>query len=65
MRLSLQSCYRAYEYMGFITEKELSYVDAAANYELAWKYSHHANPGIGKAASGVCVGMERAGRTTP
>ncbi|XP_036777583.2 tetratricopeptide repeat protein 21A isoform X4 [Manis pentadactyla] len=42
-----KSCYRAYEYMGFITEKELSYVDAAANYELAWKYSHHANPGIG------------------
>ncbi|XP_039093106.1 tetratricopeptide repeat protein 21A isoform X1 [Hyaena hyaena] len=42
-----KSCARAYEYMGFIMEKEQSYKDAAANYELAWKYSHQANPAIG------------------
>lgn len=29
-------------------EKEQSYKDAATNYELAWKYSHQANPAIGK-----------------
>ncbi|KAG8521522.1 Tetratricopeptide repeat protein 21A, partial [Galemys pyrenaicus] len=46
-QLSLQSCCKAYEYMGFIMEKEQSYRDAAANYELAWKYSHHAHPAIG------------------
>uniref|UniRef100_A0A8D2HGL1 Tetratricopeptide repeat domain 21A n=1 Tax=Urocitellus parryii TaxID=9999 RepID=A0A8D2HGL1_UROPR len=42
-----KSCCKAYEYMGFIMEKEQSYKDAATNYELAWKYSHHANPTIG------------------
>ncbi|XP_048190577.1 tetratricopeptide repeat protein 21A isoform X2 [Perognathus longimembris pacificus] len=42
-----KSCSKAYEYMGFIMEKEQSYKDAATNYELAWKYSHHANPAVG------------------
>ncbi|XP_076985876.1 tetratricopeptide repeat protein 21A isoform X2 [Tamandua tetradactyla] len=42
-----KSCCKAYEYMGYIMEKEQSYKDAATNYELAWKYSHHANPTIG------------------
>uniref|UniRef100_A0A452S1Q1 Tetratricopeptide repeat domain 21A n=1 Tax=Ursus americanus TaxID=9643 RepID=A0A452S1Q1_URSAM len=42
-----KSCCKAYEYMGFIMEKEQSYKDAATNYQLAWKYSHHANPAIG------------------
>ncbi|XP_047386282.1 tetratricopeptide repeat protein 21A isoform X1 [Sciurus carolinensis] len=42
-----KSCCKAYEYMGFIMEKEQSYKDAATNYELAWKYSYHANPTIG------------------
>nr|KAF6335956.1 tetratricopeptide repeat domain 21A [Pipistrellus kuhlii] len=42
-----KSCYKAYEYLGFIMEKEQSYMDAAANYELAWKYSHYANPAVG------------------
>ncbi|XP_037703418.1 tetratricopeptide repeat protein 21A isoform X2 [Choloepus didactylus] len=42
-----KSCCKAYEYMGYIMEKEQSYKDAATNYELAWKYSHHANPAIG------------------
>ncbi|XP_036189106.1 tetratricopeptide repeat protein 21A [Myotis myotis] len=42
-----KSCYKAYEYLGFIMEKEQSYKDAATNYELAWKYSHYANPAVG------------------
>ncbi|XP_016051686.1 PREDICTED: tetratricopeptide repeat protein 21A [Miniopterus natalensis] len=42
-----KSCCKAYEYMGFIMEKEQSYTDAASNYELAWKYSHYANPAVG------------------
>ncbi|XP_065789098.1 tetratricopeptide repeat protein 21A isoform X2 [Muntiacus reevesi] len=42
-----KSCCKAYEYMGFIMEREQSYKDAATNYELAWKYSHYANPAIG------------------
>lgn len=42
-----KSCCKAYEYMGFIMEKEQSYKDAATNYELAWKYSHQASPAIG------------------
>ncbi|XP_058585434.1 tetratricopeptide repeat protein 21A isoform X2 [Neofelis nebulosa] len=42
-----KSCFRAYEYMGFIMEKEQAYQDAAASYELAWKYSHHASPAVG------------------
>ncbi|XP_057410083.1 tetratricopeptide repeat protein 21A isoform X3 [Balaenoptera acutorostrata] len=42
-----KSCCKAYEYMGFIMEREQSYKDAATNYELAWKYSHHANPASG------------------
>ncbi|XP_077929537.1 tetratricopeptide repeat protein 21A isoform X2 [Halichoerus grypus] len=42
-----KSCCKAYEYMGFIMEKEQSYKDAATNYELAWKYSHRASPAIG------------------
>ncbi|XP_061052582.1 tetratricopeptide repeat protein 21A isoform X3 [Eubalaena glacialis] len=42
-----KSCCKAYEYMGFVMEREQSYKDAATNYELAWKYSHHANPASG------------------
>lgn len=39
---------KAYEYMGFIMEKEQSYRDAAYNYEQAWKFSGNTNPMIGK-----------------
>uniref|UniRef100_S4RS46 Tetratricopeptide repeat domain 21B n=1 Tax=Petromyzon marinus TaxID=7757 RepID=S4RS46_PETMA len=42
-----KSCSKAYEYMGFIMEKEQSYKDAALNYELAWKYTSQSNPTIG------------------
>ena len=43
-----QSCCKAYEYMGFIMEKEQSYKDAASNYENAWKYGNKNNPVIGR-----------------
>merc|ERR1719239_679559 len=42
-----KSCCKAYEYMGFICEKEQSYKDAAESYENAWKYGHKNNPVIG------------------
>ncbi|XP_053122295.1 tetratricopeptide repeat protein 21A isoform X2 [Hemicordylus capensis] len=42
-----KSCSKAYECLGFIAEREKAYKDAAANYELAWKYSNHTNPAIG------------------
>ena len=44
----MQSCCKAYEYLGFIMEKEQSYHDAAQNYEKSWKYGNQANPSIGK-----------------
>ena len=43
-----QACCKAYEYMGFIMEKEQSYKDASRNYELAWKYGNKSNPNIGE-----------------
>lgn len=43
----LQSCCKAYEYMGYIMEKEQAYKDAAINYEMAWKYGNQTNPTIG------------------
>uniref|UniRef100_A0A8C3K4I9 Tetratricopeptide repeat protein 21B n=1 Tax=Calidris pygmaea TaxID=425635 RepID=A0A8C3K4I9_9CHAR len=42
-----RSCCKAYEYMGYIMEKEQAYKDAAINYEMAWKYGNQANPTIG------------------
>ncbi|KAK3569226.1 hypothetical protein QTP86_026513 [Hemibagrus guttatus] len=42
-----KSCCKAYEYMGYIMEKEQSFRDAAMNYELAWKYGNQTNPTIG------------------
>uniref|UniRef100_A0A670J0B8 Tetratricopeptide repeat domain 21A n=1 Tax=Podarcis muralis TaxID=64176 RepID=A0A670J0B8_PODMU len=42
-----KSCSKAYECLGYIAEKEKAYKDAAANYELAWKHSHQANPTVG------------------
>ncbi|KAL4636202.1 tetratricopeptide repeat protein 21B [Arapaima gigas] len=41
------SCCKAYEYMGYIMEKEQAYRDAAVNYEMAWKYGNQTNPTIG------------------
>uniref|UniRef100_A0A8C9WIP1 Tetratricopeptide repeat domain 21B n=1 Tax=Scleropages formosus TaxID=113540 RepID=A0A8C9WIP1_SCLFO len=42
-----KSCCKAYEYMGYIMEKEQAYRDAAVNYEMAWKYGNQTNPTIG------------------
>ncbi|XP_064419793.1 tetratricopeptide repeat protein 21B [Latimeria chalumnae] len=41
------SCCKAYEYMGYIMEKEQAYKDAALNYEMAWNYGNQTNPTIG------------------
>ncbi|XP_038607045.1 tetratricopeptide repeat protein 21B [Tachyglossus aculeatus] len=42
-----RSCCKAYEYMGYIMEKEQAYKDAAVNYEMAWKYGNQTNPAVG------------------
>uniref|UniRef100_A0A8C6ACZ5 Tetratricopeptide repeat protein 21B n=2 Tax=Marmota marmota marmota TaxID=9994 RepID=A0A8C6ACZ5_MARMA len=42
-----KSCCKAYEYMGYIMEKEQGYTDAALNYEIAWKRGNQTNPAVG------------------
>lgn len=42
-----KSCSKASEYLGFISEKEQAYQDAATHYENAWRQSFMANPAIG------------------
>uniref|UniRef100_A0A7N8WU19 Tetratricopeptide repeat protein 21B n=1 Tax=Mastacembelus armatus TaxID=205130 RepID=A0A7N8WU19_9TELE len=42
-----KSCCKAYEYLGYIMEKEQAFRDAALNYELAWKFGNQTNPTIG------------------
>ncbi|CAB4063816.1 TTC21B [Lepeophtheirus salmonis] len=42
-----KSSTKAYEYMGYIMEKESSYKDASQNYEQAWRFSNKSNPVIG------------------
>lgn len=42
-----KSSRKAYEYLGFVAEKEQKYKDAAANYELAFKYTGKSNASIG------------------
>ncbi|CAN9497793.1 unnamed protein product [Ophioblennius macclurei] len=42
-----KSCCKAYEYRGYIMEKEQAFRDAALNYEMAWKYGNRTNPTIG------------------
>ena len=49
-----QSCCKAWEYMGFIMEKEQAYKDAAKNYENAWKYGNQNNPTIGNNKHCIC-----------
>ncbi|EPY80279.1 tetratricopeptide repeat protein 21B [Camelus ferus] len=41
-----RSCCKAYEYMGYIMEKEQAYTDAALNYEMAWKQGNQTNPAV-------------------
>ena len=47
LSMPMQSCYRAWEYLGFIAEKEQLFREAAERYEKAWHFSHQRNPGIG------------------
>eukprot|EP01137_Pigoraptor_chileana_P035464 Opistho-2@29514 len=42
-----KSCTKAWEYMGYIMEKEQSYRDASDHYENAWKFSSESNPAVG------------------
>lgn len=42
-----KACSKAYEYSGFICEKEQHYNEAAKNYENSWKYSGRNNGAIG------------------
>ncbi|KAM4731833.1 tetratricopeptide repeat protein 21B [Anableps anableps] len=42
-----KSCCKAYEYQGYIMEKDQAFRDAALNYEMAWKYGNQKNPAIG------------------
>ncbi|XP_036998976.2 tetratricopeptide repeat protein 21B [Artibeus jamaicensis] len=42
-----RSCCKAYEYMGYIMEKEQTYTDAALNYEMAWRHGNRTNPAVG------------------
>ena len=43
-----QSCSKAWEYRGFVAEKEHAYKDAATYYEKAWRFGYHADPTVGK-----------------
>ena len=42
-----QSCSKAWEYLGFIMEKEQSYKDAAEYYYKCWNLQGQSNPSIG------------------
>lgn len=42
-----KACTKAYEYAGYIAEKDQAYKDAANQYEYAWKFGGQANPTIG------------------
>lgn len=42
-----KACSKAYEYLGFVCEKEQHYKDAVVNYECAWRFGGKSNPGIG------------------
>ena len=43
-----QSCGKAWEYLGFISEKDQAYKDAAQSYEKAWNLSNFASPAVGE-----------------
>ncbi|CAN7998156.1 unnamed protein product [Ixodes hexagonus] len=46
-KASGRSCTKAYEYMGYIMEKEQSFKEAALYYESAWKQGSQNNPAMG------------------
>ena len=43
-----QCCSKAYEYLGFIAEKEQAHEDATINYSRAWITGNMSNPALGK-----------------
>ena len=44
----IQSCSKAWEYYGFVSEKDQAYKDAAFYYDKAWKHSNFSSPALGK-----------------
>jgi tetratricopeptide repeat protein 21B len=42
-----RSCTKAFEYMGYINEKESNYLEAAENYAQCWALQKNSNPSIG------------------
>jgi len=44
---SNKSCAKAWEFLGVVKEKEMSYRDAAQHYENAWKYENEASAAVG------------------
>ena len=42
-----KSCSKAWEVLGSIMEREMSYRDAAEHYENAWKFEAEASPAVG------------------
>ena len=56
-----QACFKAWEYHGYVNEKEASYKDAAINYERAWQFSNFTNPTIGQFYFGKLPCAKRCG----
>ena len=44
---SNKSCAKAWEFLGVVKEKEMSYKDAASHYEKAWLYENEASATVG------------------
>ena len=44
---SNKSCAKAWEFLGVVKEKEMSYKDAASHYENAWKYENESSAAVG------------------
>jgi len=44
---SNKSCAKAWEFLGVVKEKEMSYRDAASHYENAWKHENEASAAVG------------------
>ena len=42
-----RSCFKAYEYLGLMQEKDSKFQEASDNYELAWNYCYQNDPAIG------------------
>jgi hypothetical protein len=49
--LLFQSCIKAFEFIGYLREKDQKWQEAAANYEEAWRLTKRRNPTIGQFSS--------------